>query len=145
MKNKPTKWGIKLWVLAESSNGYTVHFNVYIGKSQHEEPSTHGLGYDVVMKLVNPYLGQGYHVFFDIFFTSPKLVQDLFLKGTPSTGTCRVDREGFPMTMRKVKVWARKLARGTMRWIRESDVLILQWIDNNLFPLLRQLIQQMIE
>ncbi len=130
MKNKPTKWGIKLWVLADSSNGYTVDFNVYIGKSQHEEPSTHGLGYDVVMKLVNPYLGQGYHVFFDNFFTSPKLVQDLFLKKTPSTGTCRVKREGFPMSMRHVKVWAKKLPRGTMRWIRESDLLILQWIDN---------------
>ena len=136
MKNKPTKWGIKLWVLADSSNGYTVDFNVYIGKSQHEEPSTHGLGYDVVMKLVNPYLGQGYHVFFDNFFTSPKLVQDLFLKGTPSSGTCRVDREGFPKSMRQVKVWARKLPRGTMRWIRESDVLILQWIDNKAVSLI---------
>jgi hypothetical protein len=29
MKNKPTKWGIKLWVLADSSNGYTIDFNVY--------------------------------------------------------------------------------------------------------------------
>ena len=32
IKDKPTKWGIKLWVLADSSNGYTVDFNVYIGK-----------------------------------------------------------------------------------------------------------------
>ncbi len=48
--------GIKLWELADSSNGYTVDFSVYIGKLQHQEPSTHGLGYDV-MKLVNPYLG----------------------------------------------------------------------------------------
>jgi hypothetical protein len=123
MKNKPTKWGIKLWVLADSSNGYTIDFNVYIGKSQHEEPSTHGLGYDVVMKLVNPYLGQGYHVFFDNFFTSPKLVQDLFLKETPSSGTCRVNREGFPKSMRQVRAWAKKKARGTMRWVREADVL----------------------
>ena len=23
IKNKPTKWGIKLWVLADSTNGYT--------------------------------------------------------------------------------------------------------------------------
>ena len=58
-KNKPTKWGIKLWVLADSSNGYTLDFNVYIGKSQHDEPSRNGLGYDVVMKLVNPYLVAG--------------------------------------------------------------------------------------
>ncbi|CAB3984645.1 Hypothetical predicted protein [Paramuricea clavata] len=57
------------------------------GKSQHEAPSQNGLGYDVVMKLVNPYLGQGYHVYFDNFFTSPKLVEYLFMNGTPSSGT----------------------------------------------------------
>ena len=130
MKNKPTKWGIKLWVLADSSNGYTIDFNVYIGKSQHEAPSQNGLGYDVVMKLVNPYLGQGYHIYFDNFFTSPKLVQHLFMNGTPSSGTCKINREGFPKSMKDVKVWARKLERGSMRWARESNVLILQWIDN---------------
>ena len=32
MKDTPTKWGVKLWVLADSDNGYTVDFNVYIGK-----------------------------------------------------------------------------------------------------------------
>jgi hypothetical protein len=130
MKNKPTKWGIKLWVLADSSNGYTIDFNVYIGKSQHEAPSSNGLGYDVVMKLVNPYLGQGYHVFFDNFFTSPKLVQYLFSNRTPSSGTCRTSREGFPKSMVNVKAWARKFKRGSMRWERESNVLTLQWVDN---------------
>jgi hypothetical protein len=71
MKNKPTKWGIKLWVLADSSNGYTIDFNVYIGKSQHEVPSQNGLGYDVVMKLVNPYLGQGTIIYILIIFLHP--------------------------------------------------------------------------
>jgi hypothetical protein len=33
IKDKPVKWGIKLWVLADSLNGYTVDFDVYIGKS----------------------------------------------------------------------------------------------------------------
>ena len=33
IKDKPTKWGIKLWVLADSSNGYTVDFNIYIGRA----------------------------------------------------------------------------------------------------------------
>ena len=130
MKNKPTKWGIKLWVLADSSNGYTIDFNVYIGKSQHEAPSSNGLGYDVVMKLVNPYLGQGYYVYFDNFFSSHKLVQDLFLNGTPSSGTCKHSRAGFPKSMLNVKAWARKLKRGSMRWVRESNVLTLQWVDN---------------
>ena len=37
IKDKPTRWGIKLWVLADSSNGYTADFNVYIGKAARKE------------------------------------------------------------------------------------------------------------
>lgn len=29
IKDKPTKWGIKLWVLADSSNAYTVDLDIY--------------------------------------------------------------------------------------------------------------------
>jgi len=30
MRNKPVKWGFKLWVLADMS-GYTIDFNIYTG------------------------------------------------------------------------------------------------------------------
>ena len=58
IKDKPTKWGIKLWVLADSSNGYTIDFDIYIGRDAGRDVSAHGLGYDVVMKLMQPYLNQ---------------------------------------------------------------------------------------
>ena len=136
MKDKPTKWGLKLWVLVDSSNGYTVDFDIYIGKKTQGETSDEGLGYDVVMKLVKPYLNQGYHVFFDNFYTSHRLVTDLFLSGTPSSGTVRINRVGFPKTLSDVKVWARRKERGTMRWERESNVLTVQWIDSKPVSLL---------
>ncbi|XP_034164263.2 piggyBac transposable element-derived protein 4-like [Pangasianodon hypophthalmus] len=41
MKAKPTRWGFKLFVLADSSNGYTVDFAVYTGKNNF--PTGHGL------------------------------------------------------------------------------------------------------
>lgn len=44
MKDKPTKWGLKLWVLADSSNGYTVDFDIYIGKSAQGETWMRDLG-----------------------------------------------------------------------------------------------------
>jgi hypothetical protein len=34
IKDKPTRWGFKLWVLAESSTGYTIDFNVYTGEAR---------------------------------------------------------------------------------------------------------------
>lgn len=44
MKQKPTKWGIKLFVLANSSSVYTVDFKVHVRKSH--IISVHGLSYD---------------------------------------------------------------------------------------------------
>ncbi len=130
MNDKPTKWGVKLWVLADSDNGHTVDFNIYIGKDAAQETSEHGLGYDVVMKLMEPYLGQGYHLYLDNFYTSPVLVRDLFLHGTPSTGTVKSKRKGFPACLSGAKVWARRAKRGDIRWKRHSPVLALQWIDS---------------
>ena len=80
-KDKPIRWGIKLWVLADSSNGYTIDLNVYIGKVEGQDVSANGLGYDVVMKLMNPYFHQGYHLYVDNFYTSVTLFQGLFCHG----------------------------------------------------------------
>ena len=77
-KDKPTLWGIKLWVLEDSSNGYTVDFDVYIGKVEGQNVSAKGLRYDVVVKLMDSNFRQGYHLHVDNFYTSvtPKKTGD---------------------------------------------------------------------
>lgn len=73
MKAKPNKWGVKLFVLADSSNGYTCDFSIYAGKSRFV--SGQGLLYDVVNSLMDSsFLGRGYHLYVDNFYTSPKLL-----------------------------------------------------------------------
>ena len=57
---KPVKFGLKLWVLADSLNGYKYDFDTYIGKKG-EHLHEQGLGYTVVMKLVSLLLDQGYN------------------------------------------------------------------------------------
>ena len=49
MPAKPVKFGSKLWVLADSHNGYTCNFQIYTGKGEalHEN----GLGYTIVMRM----------------------------------------------------------------------------------------------
>ena len=50
----------KFWVLADSLNGYTYDFDLYLGKQG--KVSSNGLGYDVVMKLCNTLYNQGYRL-----------------------------------------------------------------------------------
>jgi len=45
IRNRPTKWGFKLWVQCDSTNGYTYKFSVYRGKegeivSSHESEAS---------------------------------------------------------------------------------------------------------
>lgn len=47
IKDKQINQGIKLWVLADSSNGCTVDFKIYIGKDSARGISKFGLGHDV--------------------------------------------------------------------------------------------------
>ena len=54
------KFGLKLWVLADSLNGYKYDFDTYTGKKG-EHLHEQGLGYTVVMKLVSLLLDQGYN------------------------------------------------------------------------------------
>lgn len=111
IKNKPTKWGIKLWVLTDSANGYTCDFDVYIGRNAAAVPSPNGLGYDVVMRLVQPLINQGYHLYFNNFYTSETLVKDLFRLMIPATGTAGTNRTGFPDSMKKQLTVGKKTAK----------------------------------
>lgn len=87
MKAKPTKWGLKFFVLADI-NGYTIDFKLYTGKSK--TASGKGLSFDVVTSLVNKdYLGSGYVVYTDNFYTSPLLFRHLSQQGFGACGTYR--------------------------------------------------------
>lgn len=51
-------------------------FRLYVGKTS--DPSDPGLSYCAVMNLVVPeFIGAGYHICIDNFYTSPKLFSDL--------------------------------------------------------------------
>ena len=135
-KDKPIRWRIKLWVLANSSNGYTIDLNVYIGKVEGQDVSANGLGYDVVMKLMNPYFHQGYHLYVDNFYTSVTLFKDLFAMEVGATGTIREYRRDFPENLKDSKVLVKGKARGSIRWGRDPPCLALQWLDNKVVSML---------
>ena len=88
---KPTKYGIKVWMAADASNGYVVNFSVYLG-SEGQNRLIHGLGYDVVMNMARPFLNRNHHVFFDNFFSSPILLGHLLDQQTYACSTVQCTR-----------------------------------------------------
>ena len=126
MKDKPIKWGMKLFVLAEARTGYQVAFDVYSGKAS--TPSVHGLSYDAVMNLVTAAnLGTGYHIYMDNFYTSPTLLKALVEKKYGACGTYRENRLGCPKD--RANPLPRNATRGEMRWLREGPLLFVKWMD----------------
>ncbi|KAI2645648.1 PiggyBac transposable element-derived protein 4 [Labeo rohita] len=125
-KVKPTKLGFKFFVLSDSSNGYTVDFSVYTGKNSF--PTDRGLSYDAVMSLLDrKVLGSGYHVYMDDFYTSPKLLTDLFTMKFGACGTYRDHRKDFPKTT--ANSLTRNSSRGSIRWIRDGPLVCVKWMD----------------
>ncbi|ROL44209.1 PiggyBac transposable element-derived protein 4 [Anabarilius grahami] len=126
MKAKPTKWGFKLFVLADSSNGYTLNFSVYTGKNNF--PTGLGLSYDAVTSLLDStLLGSGYHVYMDNFYTSPKLLKDLFAMKFGACGTYRDNRKDCPRNA--ANALSKKSSRGSIRWIRDGPLVFVKWMD----------------
>ena len=68
---KPVWRGFKIWVRADSVNGYVCDFSVYTGR---EEEVERDLGAKVVKRLVKglvqPLAGCNYHVYFDNYFST---------------------------------------------------------------------------
>jgi hypothetical protein len=48
MKDKPVKFGIKMWVAADAVSAYCVNFEVYVGKNDTAINRTFGLSSRVV-------------------------------------------------------------------------------------------------
>ena len=106
MPSKPGKFGIKFWVLADAEKPYVLNMKPYLGKQFDEDRGALQLGEFVVLDLMQPYLGKGYNVTTDNFFTSFRLSQKLLQKKTTIVGTVRANRRELPkeFTLRSRKL-----------------------------------------
>ena len=102
LPKKPTKRGIKVWVLADSSTGYFSQLDVYTGKKGGR--SEGGLGKRVVKELTKEFQNRWHRVFFDNFFTCKALICDLEAVGIYGIGTARSDRNHFPTDLKNAEL-----------------------------------------
>ena len=81
---KPVKRGYKVWVLADKT-GYAWKFEIYTGKNA--DAVERNLGERVVKILVQDIKNKNHRIYFDNFFTSVGLMQDLKQQNIHACGT----------------------------------------------------------
>lgn len=134
--DKPTKWGFKLWTLADSLLGYVLHYDVYAGKKD----SVNGdclLGEQVVLNLCKPYFNMFYWIFFDNFYTSVLLMETLLNNGLYACGTVRLNRKGLPKELKgPAKTVTLKLAPQEVKTFQKNRVTLTIWQDKRTVSIL---------
>ena len=121
---KPIKRGYKVWCLCDPITGYLFNYQIYLGKeetSRKEIP----LGERVVFDLISGHNFQGKHLYFDNFFTSLRLLENLKLQNIKACGTIRPDRAGIPSDFAKKN----RMQRGDCKSIITSNSIVFIWMD----------------
>jgi hypothetical protein len=139
--SKPTKWGIKVWSLADSANGFLCNFCVYTGASA-EEKASGGNGIErLVLNLLRPFEGKYHRIWMDNYFTSFPLLEKLKEKRIYASGTVRWNRQGFPSSLKDV--WNKKqiarlrpTQRGKFHAREKDGVVATIWFDNGIVSFL---------
>ena len=133
LPNKPTKRGIKVWVRADSTNGYISQLQVYAGKIG--KKSEKSLGERVVKDLTRTLVGKNYTIYCDNYFTSVKLFDDLLTNSIYACGTLRSNRVGYP---NEFKQYIKKgfSTRGESKQIQRGEKVFSIWQDNKVVNLL---------
>ena len=97
---KPIKRGYKVWCLCYPITAYLFNYQIYLGKEETSGKEI-PLGELVVFELISGHNFQGNHLYFDNFFTSLRLLENLKLQNIKACGTIRPDRAGVPSDFAK--------------------------------------------
>ena len=134
MKAKPTKWGIKVFVLSDSTNGYVYRFQIYKGKNSSLSGSgEHGRCTQAVLSLLQGIENRCHKVFMDNYYTSPLLFLALYDKKVQACGTARTHRKYYP---KELAVSERGKERGWYDYRSSPPLLACAWKDKKIINFL---------
>jgi hypothetical protein len=122
IKSKPTRWGYKVWCLA--NDGYLLAFQVYEGREEVRSPE--GQAHRVVIELTRPFHGVPHVVYLDNYFTSPAVLDALQRRGMRGCGTVQRRRREMPV-MDAAAIDA--LQRGEYISRQRGDLSLVVWRD----------------
>ncbi|CAG4974391.1 unnamed protein product [Colias eurytheme] len=129
--NKPNPLGLKVFVLA-TPQGMVIDFEIYQGDTTFPEirQMGFGLGEAAILRLTEA-LVPGHHIFFDRYFTTIKLCDELLNKGFHATGTIMRNRLPKNCMMEEDKIFMKK-QRGYCEIKTRADgkMAVTRWMDN---------------
>ena len=127
IKNKPIKWGFKMWMRCDAVTGYLYKYDIYTGKKGQPELD---VGESVVLDLTKTLSGTGVTTYTDNYFSSPTLVARLLNRGMYFVGIVRKDRKGLLQFK----------GDNEMHFCKDSHLMALKWIDNKSVHMITSLI-----
>mgnify|MGYP003406709624 FL=1 len=134
-KNKPTKWGIRMYLLTDATNAYVYSILPYYGSLTTENLIRPELPASsrIVMHLYSRLLhnlpnAKGYHVFCDRYYSSVPLANELLKINCNFTGTINRNRKFIPKFIKNPKF------ENTNKVVacRANNILLLAWHDKNI-------------
>ena len=94
---KPGKYGMKIWIMADSETFYCSDLQLYAGRVGSQQDV--GQGSCVVLDLSTSIANTGRNITTDNFFTSYRLAQELMQRRLSLVGTLRSNRKEIPPSM----------------------------------------------
>ena len=135
---KPARFHIKIFQMCEATSGYILGFSVYTGKNSCTDDT---ICVDpqcttttkVVMSLANQcqLLDKGHRIYFDNYYSSPELLEELLHRNTSSCGTVRSNRKRLPagVTKANLKPGESCFRRSVANDGEPGSILALKWCD----------------
>lgn len=128
MPKKPIKRGYKVWILADKT-GYVLNFEIYTGKKGNSTEKK--LGERVVLSMTEALCGYNHTIYFDNYFTSVDLMEQLKAKNILACGTVNKTRINLPKFEDD-----KSLSRGYCDWWCKGELCAIKWKDKRCVYLL---------
>lgn len=121
-KPERSRFGIKTFVLCDCKTGYILDFIVYTGAISDVDTFSEKFGRsgNIVVNLLQQYLGKGHQLFVDNWFSNPALFKFLHSCSINSCGTVRKRCEGIAKMEEKLK-------SGELSFRSSGNLLALKW------------------
>ncbi|XP_045775766.1 piggyBac transposable element-derived protein 4-like [Maniola jurtina] len=113
-KKDKLKNGTKVYMLCDAETGYLLRMIPCLDDSKTVE--------QIVMSLMDPYLGKWHTVYMYRFFANPTIVDELWAKDTRAVGTVALDRRGLPKKWRH-----RSLEANEMAFCHRGNLTACKW------------------